>query len=238
MVQEETRDNVWLFANAVESLGFKRNVATGRVAALPSNADNTVATYKHEQTGRRVCVWPIENDQDAHTVGAVADRHGLRFVQYGRPQPRASSFTIDHAPPVDLSGVERAYVGLRGPMTRGHSGLQVWVVATPPTNIPIDHAGQIVSDRLERDQAYPLPARLDLAYRSPTGFECGYAGSGPHQLAVAIAADLFGDTDAGDPRIVSAIVHGVITGLPADRHWLLTEAPICKAIEQAWEAAS
>lgn len=34
----------------------------------------------------------------------------------------------------------------------------------------------------------PLPTRLDLANHSPDGFEWGYNGSGPAQLALAILA--------------------------------------------------
>ena len=34
-----------------------------------------------------------------------------------------------------------------------------------------------------------LPLRLDLANHSPTGFEWGYCGSGPAQLALAILAN-------------------------------------------------
>ena len=35
----------------------------------------------------------------------------------------------------------------------------------------------------------PLNPRLDLWNHSPTGFECGYGGSGPAQLALALLAD-------------------------------------------------
>lgn len=38
-----------------------------------------------------------------------------------------------------------------------------------------------------------LPLRLDLAKHSPTGFEWGYGGSGPAQLALAVAAYCLGD---------------------------------------------
>lgn len=41
----------------------------------------------------------------------------------------------------------------------------------------------------------PLPLRLDLANHSPTGFEWGYGGSGPAQLALALLADALGDAD-------------------------------------------
>lgn len=37
----------------------------------------------------------------------------------------------------------------------------------------------------------PLPPRLDLRNHSPTGFEWGYSGSGPAQLALAILAHHF-----------------------------------------------
>ena len=35
----------------------------------------------------------------------------------------------------------------------------------------------------------PLNQRLDLWNHSPTGFECGYSGSGPAQLALALLAE-------------------------------------------------
>ena len=42
----------------------------------------------------------------------------------------------------------------------------------------------------------PIPLRLDLWNHSPTGFEFGYGGSGPAQLALAILADCCGDNVA------------------------------------------
>jgi hypothetical protein len=41
----------------------------------------------------------------------------------------------------------------------------------------------------------PLPERRDLVNHSLTGFEWGYGGSGPAQLALAIVADCLGDDD-------------------------------------------
>lgn len=37
----------------------------------------------------------------------------------------------------------------------------------------------------------PLPLRLDLANHSPDGFEWGYGGSGPAQLALALLANVY-----------------------------------------------
>lgn len=45
-------------------------------------------------------------------------------------------------------------------------------------------------------RSYPLPLRLEIRSHSPTGFEWGYGGSGPAQLALAILADHFGSAQA------------------------------------------
>ena len=42
---------------------------------------------------------------------------------------------------------------------------------------------------------YPLNPRLDLWNHSPTGFEWGYGGSGPAQLALALLSDHLDDDD-------------------------------------------
>ena len=42
-------------------------------------------------------------------------------------------------------------------------------------------------------QTDDLKLRTDLRDHSPTGFEWGYPGSGPSQLALAILADVVGD---------------------------------------------
>jgi hypothetical protein len=43
------------------------------------------------------------------------------------------------------------------------------------------------------EKSYALPLRHDLHNHSPSGFEWGYAGSGPSQLALAMVADVTGD---------------------------------------------
>lgn len=43
----------------------------------------------------------------------------------------------------------------------------------------------------------PLNARYDLLSASPSGFEWGYSGSGPAQLAVAVLAHTYDDEFAG-----------------------------------------
>jgi len=48
--------------------------------------------------------------------------------------------------------------------------------------------GAVVLVERDRGANTMLPPRADLRNHSPTGFEWGYAGSGPAQLALAICA--------------------------------------------------
>ena len=52
---------------------------------------------------------------------------------------------------------------------------------------------RIAADGVEESAARDLPLCLDLHNHSPTGFEWGYSGSGPAQLALALMADALGD---------------------------------------------
>jgi hypothetical protein len=71
---------------------------------------------------------------------------------------------------------------------------------------------------------HPLNPRLDLWNHSPTGFEWGYAGSGPAQLALAILADhCASDTEAFNYH--HRLKWAVIAELPR-RHWTLTSGEI------------
>lgn len=85
----------------------------------------------------------------------------------------------------------------------------------------------------------PLDPRLDLANKSPTGFEWGYAGSGPAQLALAICADALGD-DARALRLHQGFKMRVVVGLAQRQPWLLmhdTVCMICAAIERDLDRA-
>lgn len=69
----------------------------------------------------------------------------------------------------------------------------------------------------------PLPLRLDLVGHSPTGFEWGYGGSGPAQLALAILAIVVGDADA--LANYQAFKCDVVFGLPHEG-WRLEEPTV------------
>lgn len=83
----------------------------------------------------------------------------------------------------------------------------------------------------------PLPPRLDLRNHSPTGFEWGYGGSGPAQLALAILCDHLGDDDLAE-GLYHAFKRHVVAGLPQGP-WTLTTEDIDRSlaeIELEWHA--
>jgi hypothetical protein len=69
--------------------------------------------------------------------------------------------------------------------------------------------------------ARDLPLRLDWRNHSPTGPEWGYAGSGPAQLALALAADVLGNDEQAQ-RIYQDLKFKLVGRLPHDG-WSLTE---------------
>jgi len=69
-----------------------------------------------------------------------------------------------------------------------------------------------------------LNPRLDLWNHSPTGFEWGYGGSGPAQLALAILADHLGD-DQEALNFYQRFKWAIIAELPG-RGWRLTSLEI------------
>ena len=75
----------------------------------------------------------------------------------------------------------------------------------------------------------PLDPRLDLLKHSPCGFEWGYGGSGPAQLALALLADALNDDDQ------AVILHHefkwmVVATLPL-HSWRLTRQEIRQSVK-------
>jgi len=79
----------------------------------------------------------------------------------------------------------------------------------------------------------PLNPRFDLHNHSPTGFEWGYGGSGPAQLALAIMADHIGNDDQA-LSLYQSFKSDVIAGLPKDG-WTLTSQELDAALRQIRE---
>ena len=63
---------------------------------------------------------------------------------------------------------------------------------------------------------------------SPTGFGWGYAGSGPAQLALALAADALGD-DERALGVYQDLKFKLVGRLPGDG-WTLTEGDVRAAV--------
>jgi Family of unknown function (DUF6166) len=77
----------------------------------------------------------------------------------------------------------------------------------------------------------PLDPRLDLWSHSPTGFEWGYGGSGPAQLALALLAHHLQD----DARAVSLHQHfkrDFVAGLPHE-DWFVTSDFLAEWVTEA-----
>src|SRR5947209_19175407 len=76
---------------------------------------------------------------------------------------------------------------------------------------------------------HPLNPRLDLWNHSPTGFEWGYGGSGPAQLALALLADHLADDDQA-VRLHQSFKFAVVVKLP-NTGWTLTSDQIKQAYQ-------
>ena len=78
-----------------------------------------------------------------------------------------------------------------------------------------------------------LNPRFDLWNHSPTGFEWGYGGSGPAQLALAILADHCAHHERA-LNWYQRFKWAVIAELP-HREWILTSEDIERGLQSLWE---
>lgn len=72
---------------------------------------------------------------------------------------------------------------------------------------------------------YCLPPRLELRNHSPSGFDWGYGGSGPAQLALALVADVL-DDDSEAVKLHQEFKWQFVAGLARDETWEITEDQI------------
>src|SRR6516162_11027293 len=82
-----------------------------------------------------------------------------------------------------------------------------------------------VVKEVDGQSAGRLDPRLDLWNHSPTGFEWGYGGSGPAQLALALLADALGD-DARAVRLHQRFKWEIVARLERDEEWELSVADV------------
>jgi len=81
-----------------------------------------------------------------------------------------------------------------------------------------------------------LDPRFDLRTHSPDGFEWGYGGSGPAQLALALAADVLG-VDEAALGVYQRLKFRVVGRLPASG-WTVTEGELRDAIRSLTEVGT
>lgn len=76
----------------------------------------------------------------------------------------------------------------------------------------------------------PLNPRLDLWNHSPTGFEWGYGGSGPAQLALALLADCLGN-DEQAVEFHQEFKRTAVANL-AGHGWMMTSHETCARVRK------
>ena len=88
------------------------------------------------------------------------------------------------------------------------------------------YTGERIGSRiLVRVDDKPLCPRLDLCPHSPSGFNWGYYGSGPAQLALAILADHLPSDENRALAHYQRFKERVIARLAFD-HWTLTDRDV------------
>lgn len=81
----------------------------------------------------------------------------------------------------------------------------------------------VVADGGER---FPLDPRLDIRCHSPSGYEWGYGGSGPAQLALALLCHALASVNLAE-GCYQEFKREVIAGLP-HQSWTLNQQVICE----------
>jgi hypothetical protein len=88
-----------------------------------------------------------------------------------------------------------------------------------------DNDGNAHVMMVDDDRLSDLPLRLDLDNHSPTGFEWGYGGSGPAQLALALLADVL-QNDARAAILHQRFKWKFIATIPQDQNWQMSASEV------------
>jgi len=78
---------------------------------------------------------------------------------------------------------------------------------------------------IEDGKSRALDPRFDLRCHSPNGFNWGYGGSGPAQLALAICADALGDPFRA-AKVYQDFKFRVVARWPQDGCWKITSGEV------------
>ena len=82
----------------------------------------------------------------------------------------------------------------------------------------------------EKGEERILELRLDLRSHSPTGFNWGYGGSGPAQLALALLVDASNDNDLA-LEYYQRFKDEVVAGWPSNSHWKVDQNTILRWLD-------
>ena len=91
---------------------------------------------------------------------------------------------------------------------------------------------EVITDNGSGQKEYrELPLYLEIENHSPSGFNWGYAGSGPSQLALALLYDVTGKAEVA---LIAhqGFKHDGIAKLPTEEDWQLTSIQIENWIEE------
>ena len=160
-----------------------------------------VAPADDGKQGRLMCCWC--GQEDYYSVARAGDReHG------------------PHAPPIFYA---QGYVP-HGPCPRrAHPVTEYWGTRVE---------GDVPRVDVVVGQQYTLlPPRHDLANHSPDGFEWGYLGSGPAQLALALCAHATGD-DQRALRVYQRVKETLVAKWSGD-NWTATVDGVLKHVGAA-----
>lgn len=80
---------------------------------------------------------------------------------------------------------------------------------------------------VEEGQTRPLPLHLEVRNHSPSGFEWGYAGSGPAQLALAMCIEMLGPQRA--QVVYQQVKDRLVATIQADA-WALHAATVANVV--------